>query len=98
MTQFSLLEEEAETVFPPLSLLRGEQDDHTDLTLADSCFLNIIVNDFMGDSLAAMKMTSCELDKPVMENHQYYTNFDLEENGFLRTNGIRKIRSTLCPT
>lgn len=90
MTQFSLLEEEAETVFPPLSLLRGEQDDHTDLTLADSCFLNIIVNDFMGDSLAAMKMTACELDKPVMENHQYYTNFDLEENGFLRTNGIRK--------
>ena len=90
MTQFSLLEEEAEAVFPPLSLLRGEQDDHTDLTLADSCFLNIIVNDFMGDSLAAMKMTACELDKPVQENRQYYTNYDLEENGFLRTNGIRK--------
>ena len=90
MSQFSVLEEEASLVFPPLDVLRGEQDDHSDLALADSCFISIIVNDFMGDSLAAMKMTAYELDKPVKENRQYYTNFDLEENGFLRTNGICK--------
>ena len=90
MTQFSVLEEEADLVFPPLDILRGEQDDHSDLALADSCFIRIIVNDFMGDSLAAMKMTAYELNKPVKENRQYYTNFDLEENGFLRTDGIRK--------
>jgi len=90
MTQFSVLEEEADLVFPPLDILRGEQDDHSDLALADSCFIRIIVNDFMGDSLAAMKMTAYELNKPVKENRQYYTNFDLEKNGFLRTDGIHK--------
>ena len=79
MTQFSLLEEEAESVFPPLSVLLDESDDRTDFTLADSCFLHIIVNDFMGDSLAAMKMTVCELDKPVKENRQYYTNYSLQQ-------------------
>ncbi len=90
MTQFSILETEGSSLFPPLSILRDEEDDHTDLTFADSCFIHIIVNDFMGDSLAAMKMSVCELDKPVKENRQYYTNFDLEKNGFLRTDGIRK--------
>ena len=35
-------------------------------------------------------MMVCELDKPVKENRQYYTNFDLEKNGFLRADGIRK--------
>jgi hypothetical protein len=90
MTQFSILEEEASNLFPPLSILRGEEDDHTDLALADSCFITILVNDFMGDSLSAMKMTVYELSKPVKENHQYYTNFDLEKNGFLRADGIQK--------
>lgn len=90
MTQFSTLESEASNLFPPLSLLRGEEDDHADNALADSCFLNIIVDNFMGDSLAAMKMTISELDKPVMENRQYYTNFDLEKNGFLRADGLYK--------
>ena len=90
MSQFGTLESEASSVFPPLSILRDEIDDHTDLALADSCFIHIIVNDFMGDSLAAMKMTVCELDKPVKENRQYYTNYDLEKNGFLRADGIRK--------
>ena len=90
MTQFSTLESEASSVFPPTDILLGEEDDHTPLALADSCFINIIVNDFMGDSLAAMKMTVFELDKPVKENHQYYTNFDLEQNDFLRVGGICK--------
>ena len=90
MTQFSTLESEASDLFPPLSVLRGEEDDHADNALVDSCFLNIIVDNFMGDSLAAMKMTVCELDKPVKENRQYYTNYDLEKNGFLRAGGIRK--------
>jgi len=90
MTQFSTLESEASDLFPPLSVLRGEEDDHADNALVDSCFLNIIVDNFMGDSLAAMKMTVSELDKPVKENRQYYTNFDLEENGFLRADGLYK--------
>lgn len=90
MTQFSLLESEASSVFPPLDVLLGEEDDHTVLAYADSCFINILVNDFMGDSLAAMKMTVRELNTPVKENRQYYTNFDLEKNGFLRDGGISK--------
>ena len=88
MTQFSTLESEQESLFPPEVILFGEVDDHTDVTMADSCFLNIIIESFMGDSLSAMKLTTLELDKPVKENLQYYTNFDLEENGFIRTNGI----------
>ena len=88
MTQFSTLESEWESVFAPKSYLENEVDGHTDLTLADSCFLNIIVDTFMGDSLSAMKLTTLELDKPVKENRQYYTNFDLEKNGFIRTDGI----------
>ena len=88
MTQFSTLESEQESLFPPKSVLFDEVDDHTDVTMADSCFLNIIIESFMGDSLSAMKLTTLELDKPVKENLQYYTNFDLEENGFIRTDGI----------
>lgn len=88
MTQFSTLESEQESLFPPEVILFGEVDDHTDVTMADSCFLNIIIESFMGDSLSAMKLTTLELDKPVKENLQYYTNFDLEENGFIRTGGI----------
>ena len=88
MTQFSTLESEQESLFPPKDVLFDEVDDHTDVTMADSCFLNIIIESFMGDSLSAMKLTTLELDKPVKENLQYYTNFDLEENGFIRTNGI----------
>lgn len=88
MTQFSTLESEQESLFPPEVILFGEVDDHTDVTMADSCFLNIIIESFMGDSLSAMKLTTLELDKPVKENRQYYTNFDLEENGFIRTGGI----------
>ena len=49
MTQFSTLESEWESVFAPKSYLENEVDGHTDLTLADSCFLNIIVDTFMGD-------------------------------------------------
>ncbi len=90
MTQFGVLESETSGLFVPLNILRDENDDHTDYALADSCFINIIINNFMGDSLAAMKMMVCELDKPVKENRQYYTNFDLEKNGFLRADGIRK--------
>ena len=88
MTQFSTLESEQESLFPPEVILFGEVDDHTSVTMADSCFLNIIIESFMGDSLSAMKLTTLELDKPVKENRQYYTNFDLEENGFIRTGGI----------
>ena len=88
MTQFSTLESEQESLFPPEVILFGEVDDHTEQTMADSCFLNIIIESFMGDSLSAMKLTTLELDKPVKENRQYYTNFDLEENGFIRTGGI----------
>ena len=88
MTQFSTLESEQESLFPPEVILFGEVDDHTSVTMADSCFINIIIESFMGDSLSAMKLTTLELDKPVKENRQYYTNFDLEENGFIRTGGI----------
>ncbi len=58
--------------------------------IADSCFLNIIIDDYIGDSLAAMKLIMNELVKPIKEDQKYYTNFDPIKHGYLRTDGIYK--------
>jgi len=43
MTQFSTLESEQESLFPPKDVLYDDVDDHTDVTIADTCNLNIII-------------------------------------------------------
>ena len=57
------------------------------LVVADSCTLQILVKGYVGDSLNPMRLTLCELDKPVEENVSYYTNFDPEASGMLRDGG-----------
>ncbi len=53
--------------------------------VADSCYLSVVLNSFQGDSLAAMKMRVYELAKPIGESRTYYSDFDPELEGYLRT-------------
>lgn len=58
--------------------------------VADSCELVIYLGDASSfcDSLAAMKMKVTELETPVEEEQEYYSNFNPDEKGYLRNNGL----------
>ena len=88
MTQFAILENEANNIFPSKDKLISLDDKG--LPIADSCHINIIINSYMGDSLTAMKLKVNEMNKPMKENEHYYTNFDPIAQGFLREDGIDK--------
>lgn len=85
-TQFTVLEDE-DYFIDKDSLLSFDEDGNV---LADSCFINLIIQSYTGDSLAAMKMTMTEMAKPIQENQFYYTNFDPEAKDYLRKDGIVK--------
>lgn len=85
-TQFTVLEDE-DYFIDKDSLLTFDEDGNV---LADSCFINLVVQSYTGDSLAAMKMTMTEMAKPIQENQFYYTNFDPEAKDYLRKDGIVK--------
>lgn len=53
--------------------------------MADSCFFNIFFNSYKGDSLNPMKLTAYELKKPIGEGRDYYSNFNPEQEGYIRT-------------
>lgn len=61
--------------------------------IADSCELRLHYSKFYGDSLTQMKLTAYELDKPIEEGQRYYSNFDPEAKGYLRSNGIKVNRT-----
>lgn len=85
MTQFHILERQVDNLFP--SIKEMEEAGATYTPVADSCVISIVVNGYQGDSLAAMKLRLTELAKPMQESGIYYTNFDPEEEGYLRTDG-----------
>lgn len=87
MSQFSILEDESDDIFAKEEGLTGFGEDGA--IIADSCHIEIMLNGYMGDSLAAMKMNVAELVKPVEENRPYYTNFDPETAGYIREDGLR---------
>ncbi|MBQ6203701.1 MAG: DUF4270 domain-containing protein [Prevotella sp.] len=62
---------------------------------ADSCSIRYYYNSFLGDSLATMKATLYELEKPVEEGQRYYSDFDPIEKGYIRTaeGAIKKQKS-----
>ena len=82
MTQFHILEKISQSLFPNKDLLINLDDN--DLPQADSCFIDIIVSGFQGDSLAAMKLTMKELGKPVKDGTYYYSNYNPETEGYVR--------------
>lgn len=53
--------------------------------MADSCELRFYFSDYVGDSLATMKATLYELDKPLKENESFYSDFDPLKEGYVRT-------------
>lgn len=57
--------------------------------IVDSCKLFLYYKNFYGDSLQTMKLSVNEMDKPMLENRLYYSNFDPETAGYLRTNGLK---------
>ena len=87
-TQFNILEKESSFLFPPITSIVSLDADG--LPIVDSCYVNVIVDSFQGDSLAAMKLKLQELSKPIAENVLYYTNFDPSAQGYLRTDGLQQ--------
>lgn len=55
---------------------------------ADSCELIFQYSSFYGDSLASMNARVYEMDKPMTEGLNYYTNFNPMTEGFIRKNGF----------
>ncbi len=87
MTQFNALEDPVEgSLFPSSDSIISKVDGKV---IADSCELRLYFDDFQGDSLQNMKVTAYELGKPV-EDGSYYSNFDPQEKGYIRTGGIKK--------
>ena len=64
------------------SLLKASTDGQIH---ADSCEIRFHFTSFLGDSLATMKATLYELEKPVEEGKVYYSDFDPIEKGYIRT-------------
>ena len=61
--------------------------------IADSCDIRLYYSSYYGDSLSQMKLTAYELQKPIEEGQVYYSDFDPEAQGYIRTNGIAVRRS-----
>ena len=81
-TAFSLLENESSNIFAGEDIIVNK--DSLGI-VADSCYLNVLINSYQGDSLAAMKLKVYELDKPISEARTYLSDFDPEQEGYLRT-------------
>lgn len=60
---------------------------------ADSVEVIVYFNNSYGDSLTTMKCTLHELDHPLEENKPYYSSFSPLEKGYVRKDGIHKVKS-----
>ncbi len=87
-TQFAVLESlDGTATFPPQDSILSRSADGQ--VVADSCRMQIYFYSSIGDSLNAMKLTAYELAQPVKEGVAYYTDFNPETEGLIRTDGIR---------
>ncbi len=57
---------------------------------ADSCEVRLFYTSYYGDSLSTMKVTLYELERPMLENINYYSDFSPLEQGYVRSGGIMK--------
>ena len=89
-TQFTILENEASYLFAEKQSISSL--DANGEPIATECYLNIVINDYLGDSLAAMKLLVEELDKPIEENRPYYSNFNPEASGYVRQDGLKQAK------
>ena len=88
-TQFGVAELLTETQLLPKQDSIVSRDTEGKV-VADSCFFNIYFNSFVGDTLNAVKLTAYELEKPIREGRDYYSNFSPVDEGYVRTGGIEK--------
>ena len=56
---------------------------------ADSCELRLYYRNFYGDSLAVMKVTAYEMNRPMEEGAVYYSNYDPIEQGYINANSFK---------
>lgn len=89
-TQFTILENEASYLFAEKQSISSL--DANGEPIATECYLNIVINNYLGDSLAAMKLLVEELDKPIEENRPYYSNFNPEASGYVRQDGLKQAK------
>lgn len=82
MTQFHVLDNYQMTVADSIT-----SRDASKNIIADSCEIRLFYKGSYGDSLAQMKLTAYELNKPVEEGITYRSNFDSIANNYVRTNG-----------
>lgn len=82
MTQFHMQEN---FQFPPIDSIVSKMGGQV---VADSCEIRLFFNQFYGDSTIAMKLTAYEMDKPLEEGVQYYSNYNPQKEGYLRTAGL----------
>lgn len=67
--------------------------DNNGEIIADSCDIRLYFNSYSGDSLSQMKLTAYELSRPVEEGQTFYSDFDPEALGYLRTDGLAAQRT-----
>lgn len=85
-TQFHILENY--DLLPPDSNLVLNSKDKLE---ADSCELRLYYDESYGDTLSPMKLTAYELGKPLADNVDYYSDFDPQSEGYVRTgNGAKQ--------
>ena len=60
---------------------------------ADSCDIRLYRSSYYGDTLTQMKLTMYEMDHPLEEGSLYYSNYDPEKKGYIRTNGLKQSRT-----
>ena len=93
-TQFHILEDftgNMDLFLPKDSILSVEEGK----VCADSCYVFIYINSFVGDSLNPMRLTMYELNEPIEEGKARYTNYspeaDKDKGNLIRQqNGICK--------
>lgn len=86
MTQFNLLEN---TTFPSKELMFLGEDGNI---LVDSCEIMLFMDKSKcyGDTLTPLKMSITELSRAMDDNVKYYSNYDPEEKGLIRKDGLKK--------
>ncbi len=85
MTQFNCLENYKITVIDSIA-----SRDASGMVIADSCEVRLFYENYYGDSLATMKLTMYEMDRPMSEAIQYYSDFSPLTEGYVREGGICK--------
>lgn len=81
MIQFNCLEGFS---FPKKDSIRSIENGDI---IADSCEIRLFTSGYYGDSITPMKMRVYEMDKPMNEGKNYYSNFNPLKEGLIASTG-----------